>query len=79
MAEERHRVLDHALVEHRHEGLVVAGHQTARHDREIGCLVGIQIQIDRISGLGHGSPLTPMDGDSIGSVDISINSTSRSH
>src|SRR5215217_3271339 len=53
MAEERDRVLDHALVEHRHEGPVVAGHQTARHDREIGCLVGIQIQIDRISGLGH--------------------------
>src|SRR5918993_3984693 len=63
MAEERHRVLDHALVEHRHEGLVVADHQTARHDREIGCLVGIQIQIDRISGLGHGHlPITaPMD------------------
>src|SRR4051812_23615884 len=63
MAEERDRLLDHALVEHRHEGLVVAGHQTARHDREIGCLVGIQIQIDRISGLGHGHlPITHTNG-----------------
>ena len=40
MAEDRDRLLDHALVEHRHEGLVVDGHQPARHDREIGCLVG---------------------------------------
>ena len=35
MAEDRDRLLDHALVEHPHDGLVIDGHQPARHDREI--------------------------------------------
>jgi hypothetical protein len=50
MPEDRHRRLDHTLVEHGHERLVEACDAT-RDDGEIGGLVRVQVKVDGVDGL----------------------------
>ena len=53
MPQDRDRLLDHALVEHGHEGLVEAREPAVGHDREIGGLVRVKVKVDGVDGLVH--------------------------